>query len=252
MKTILILLALIITPIAAAPKTIHLFVALCDNESQGIAPVGKKIGNGDDPANNLYWGCTDGARSYFTKSKQWTRLEIQTPENSPILQRIIFKHKATGTILIADAYRGSKIKTCTLHYLQSIQGNHTPEITTKLQKSPLQAGSKADLIAYIGHNGLMDFKIEQPTHNPNPPKIDTITLCCISKSYFPAHFTKNTNPILQTKSLMYPGAFILHDALEGYLKNETKTQIYNRAATAYAKNQKISKRAAKTIFQTPN
>lgn len=251
MKNIFIFLTLIFTPVTAATKTIHLFVALCDNDTQGIVKVGEKIGNGNDPANNLYWGCNDGTRSYFSRSKQWTRLEIITPENSPILQHIIFKHKTTGTILIADAYQGSKIKTCTQHYLQSLQGTYNPKITTKNQKSPLQAGAKANLVAYIGHNGLMDFNLEIPIQIPNPPKIDTITLCCISKSYFPIHFTKNTNPILQTKSLMYPGAFILHDALEGYLKNETKTQIYNRAAKAYAKNQKISTRAAKTIFQTP-
>jgi hypothetical protein len=52
---------------APAPtKRIHLFIALCDNASQGIQPVNKKIGNGDDPESNLYWGCDDGANSYFT------------------------------------------------------------------------------------------------------------------------------------------------------------------------------------------
>ncbi|MBS1655648.1 MAG: hypothetical protein JSU05_12430, partial [Bacteroidetes bacterium] len=39
-------------------KTIHVFVALCDNKYQGIVPVPAKIGNGQDPANNLYWGCS--------------------------------------------------------------------------------------------------------------------------------------------------------------------------------------------------
>ena len=58
-------------------KVIHTFVALCDNKSQGIAPVPEKIGNGDDPANNLYWGCTDGSRSYFSKSKKWKRRATQ-------------------------------------------------------------------------------------------------------------------------------------------------------------------------------
>ena len=55
-------------------KVIHVYVALCDNESQGIAPVPAKIGDGDDPANNLYWGCSEGARPYFSKSKLWKRL----------------------------------------------------------------------------------------------------------------------------------------------------------------------------------
>ena len=33
-------------------KTIHVFVALCDNKYQGIVPVPPKIGNGQDLNNN--------------------------------------------------------------------------------------------------------------------------------------------------------------------------------------------------------
>ncbi len=35
-------------------KVIHAYVALCDNLHQGIVPVPKAIGNGQDAANNLY------------------------------------------------------------------------------------------------------------------------------------------------------------------------------------------------------
>jgi len=37
-------------------KTVHVFVALCDNEFQGIVPVLLTLGNGKDPTRNLYWG----------------------------------------------------------------------------------------------------------------------------------------------------------------------------------------------------
>jgi len=251
MRILLILTALLTTSLTSTSKTIHLFVALCDNKTQGIAKVGVKIGDGDKPSDNLYWGCSDGSRSYFSKSKNWERLSIENPKNSPILERIIFRHKTTKTILVADAYQGSKIKVCTKNYLKSLQGDFEVEIKHPTQDQNIKAGSYADLVAYIGHNGLMDFELPHSEQIKTPPKIDTITLCCISKSYFPKYFTKNTTPLLQTKSLMYPGAFILHDAIEGWLKNETKTQIYNRAAKAYAKNQKISTKAAKTIFIKP-
>ncbi|RZL42005.1 MAG: hypothetical protein EOP00_23985, partial [Pedobacter sp.] len=58
----------------ANTKTIHVFVALCDNKYQGIVPVPKAIGNGQDPANNLYWGCAYGIKGYFKKSKEWKLL----------------------------------------------------------------------------------------------------------------------------------------------------------------------------------
>ncbi len=55
MKTLLILLSLALAWTASAtPKTVKVFVALCDNKTQGIVPVGEKIGNGDDPDANLY------------------------------------------------------------------------------------------------------------------------------------------------------------------------------------------------------
>ena len=49
-------------------KTIHIFVALCDNKYQGIVPVPKAIGNGQDHNNNLYWGALYGIRTYFKKN----------------------------------------------------------------------------------------------------------------------------------------------------------------------------------------
>ena len=49
-------------------KTIHVHVASCDNKYQGIVPVPSKIGNGQDPNNNLYWGCGYGIRTYFKKA----------------------------------------------------------------------------------------------------------------------------------------------------------------------------------------
>ena len=39
-----------------ADKTIGVFIALADNDSQGIVKVPKAIGNGNDPERNLYWG----------------------------------------------------------------------------------------------------------------------------------------------------------------------------------------------------
>src|SRR5262245_36762018 len=52
-------------------KLIHVLVALCDNESQGIVPVPARIGNGDDPANNLYWGARFGVKTFFKRASDW-------------------------------------------------------------------------------------------------------------------------------------------------------------------------------------
>jgi len=73
-------------------KTIHIFVALCDNKNQGIVKVPEKIGNGQDPENNLYWGCAYGIKTYFKRSKEWKLLKTEKSD-SVVLERVIFKHK---------------------------------------------------------------------------------------------------------------------------------------------------------------
>lgn len=240
MKLILLTFLFTLLHATAERKVIHLFVALCDNKTQGIVPVGKAIGDGDKPDANLYWGCSDGSQKIFAKSQYWKKVETQRPQKidptSPIMRRIIFQHKRTGALLIADAYQGKHMKQCLIDYLNSSEGSYQPEITVKVMSKVIRTGAKSQLTAYIGHNGLMEHKVVT-TKAPSPPKLDTITLCCISDSYFKPYFSKtNTRPVLQTKSLMYPGAFILHDVLEGWFESESEDQLRTRAAKSYAKN----------------
>ena len=91
-------------------RLVHVFVALADNARQGIVPVPAAIGNGDDPAKNLYWGAAFGVRTYFKKSSDWKEVATVKSPNSYILERSVFVHGASGTYLIADAYRGREIK----------------------------------------------------------------------------------------------------------------------------------------------
>jgi hypothetical protein len=52
------------------PRLIHVFVALADNQHQGIVHVPARLGNGDDPARNLYWGAAFGVRTFFLKNPE--------------------------------------------------------------------------------------------------------------------------------------------------------------------------------------
>ena len=109
----------------AETKIVHVFVALCDNDSQGIVPVPKKIGNGNDPDNNLYWGCGYGVRTFFKNSAEW-KLDSKRKAVSPIiLERCIFKHITQDVYIIADGYKGDKIKTCNENFFKSASGNST-------------------------------------------------------------------------------------------------------------------------------
>ena len=232
MKTVL-LLALLFAPLAVSAKSITVFVALCDNASQGIAPVPAKIGNGDDPANNLYWGCSDGMKTYFRKSTKWTLTKTENPEEEHILERLTFTHKASKTTLVAHAYRGRNMAECLKDFFTAMRDT-----------------GKDDLVAFIGHNGLMDTGVMFPKDaGEDDARSSAIILCCISDSYFKPHLKSyNARPLVLTRQLMYPGSFILHDCIEVWLKDGSLTAHREAAAKAYAKNQKISTKAARTIF----
>ena len=238
------------SPAPHEPRFVHVFVALCDNDSQGIVPVPEKIGNGDDPINNLYWGCADGLKSYFKKSRDWELLPFSKEPPRIILERCIFKHANSETYLVADAYRGIEIKKATEDFLNAASGQPTPPLKVLSGSKPVQISMRgnADLVAFIGHNGLMDFDL--PTVKPlGEGKRDAVVLCCRSEDYFRERLEgMRVRPLLLTRQLMYPGSFILKTAIDGWLEGESRDQIRKRAGKAYADNQKISVGAATGVF----
>ncbi|GAA4355208.1 hypothetical protein GCM10023185_17820 [Hymenobacter saemangeumensis] len=235
-------------PFDTTSKTIHIYVALCDNKYQGIVPVSPKIGNGQDPNTNLYWGCGNGIRTYFKKSKEWTLLKSQKAD-SIILEKLVFKHKTRNYYLVAYAYDGRYIKQCTKDFLSSSCGKSRG--TLRVNNTTIGVGGNSQLLAYIGHDGLMDFRLADAYQNTDKKKRSVIILACYSKRYFSPHLkAANVNPLVWTSGLMAPEAYTIHDAITGYLNNETNENIRTRAALAYSTYQKCSKAAARNLLVT--
>lgn len=229
-------------------KTIHIYVALCDNVNQGIVPVPEKIGNGQDPINNLYWGCAYGIKTFFKKSTEWTLLKTQKIDNL-ILERLVFKHTTKNFYLVADAYNGKYIKTCTQDFLSSCAGQKKD--TLHINGTSIGIHGNGPLLSYIGHDGLMDFQLENSFKTTDNQTRNCIVLACFSKNYFAPYIkTTKTNPIVWTTGLMCPEAYTLHDAITGYIQNESNEAIRTRAALAYAKYQKCSEKAARNLLVT--
>ena len=73
----------------------------------------------------------------------------------------------------------------------------------------------------------------------------------MTEKYFAPHLkTANINPLVWTTGLMCPEAYTMHDAISGYVNDETNEQIRNRAAGAYSKYQKCGIGAAKKLLVT--
>ena len=215
MKWLLALLALCgLTLAARGEKRIAVFVGLADNATQGIAKVGAKIGDGNQPDANLYWGCTDGLKSYFKASPKW-KLEsrVSATGDARILERLVFRHAGADALLVAEAWRGAKLRDCYEAFQQAaVSGNH-------------------DLVVFIGHNALMDALIPlAPGHAAKP--CDAAVLCCLSENYFRARLeAAGLRPVLLTTQRMYPGSFLLHDALEPWLAGKDRAAYWRPVLT---------------------
>lgn len=231
---------------------IHVFVALADNEHQGIIPVPAALGDGDNPQSNLYWGARYGVKTFFHNQKNWTLLSSTKIPAAKILERCIFKYNEVPNVfMIADAYQGIAIADAIGDFLTANSGE--PSEIRLTEDSILAKDSQADLLVYVGHDGLMDFPA--PTLNLKPGKKGrpAIVLACASLQYFRDPLSRaGAIPLLLTTNLMAPEAYTLAAALEGWIKKEKQSEIRLRAAKAYSSYQHCSLQAALGLFaQSP-
>lgn len=228
---------------------IQVFVALADNVNQGIVPVSASLGNGDNPKTNLYWGAAFGIRTFFSKNRDWELISVTSGPRAIILERCIFKHRRASLLMVADAYQGKEISQTTMDFLDAAAGK--PGEKLNVGNVEFHTGGSADLVAYIGHNGLMDFKLPSHPKRRDDRQRRAIILACASKQYFtPALEQSGTTPLLWTTNLMAPEAYVLSAAIDGWIKKESDEMVRLRAADAYHKYQKCGVRAARGLFAT--
>jgi len=233
------------------PRVIHVFVALADNQHQGIVPVPAALGNGDDPGRNLYWGAGGGVKTFFARSKEWDLIQTSKPL-PPVLERCVFKHRTENVYLVADAYQGAQIKLAIEDFLRAASGGAPFKIVMIGSRNVnINAGGSADVVAYVGHDGLMDFTLDKLPHNQAESRREAIILACASKQYFTkALRASGATPLLWTTNLMAPEAYTLKAALDGWIAKESAEQIRQRAAEAYSHYQKCSVKAARGLLVT--
>jgi hypothetical protein len=236
-------------PVKNQGRVIHVLVALCDNINQGIVPVPARLGNGEDLKGNLYWGAAYGVKNFFARSPDWKLVaQILNPQPA-ILERCLFKHKTREVYMVADAYRGAEIKQTISDFFTYAAGGRGENLRSN--EVALRCGGGADLLVFVGHNGLMDFNLSSQAKQQDDKPRDAIMLCCASKQYFAAPLkATGANPLLWTTNLMAPEAYILQAALSGWLQNESGEQVRMRAAEAYNKYQRCGLRAARNLFSS--
>jgi hypothetical protein len=243
---------------AGRPIVVHVVVALCDNANQGIVPVPQALGDGQNPRTNLYWGALYGVRTHLSRASGWARINIARPEDQRILDRVVFYasvnrgETAVPVYIVADAWDGANIREALQAYLGMAAGGlaERVKVTHGSGSLELRAGGASHLLAYVGHNGLMELSLSTPALS----EVETgargaVVLACASKSYFLDHLQEvGAHPLLLTTGLMAPEAYILDAVIRSWIADGTAKVVVEAAAGAYNRYQKCGINGARRLF----
>ncbi|MBD3637253.1 MAG: hypothetical protein HUJ25_07880 [Crocinitomicaceae bacterium] len=234
------------------PLVVHCLAPLCDNDNQGIVPTTESLGDGFSLRTNLYWATSYGMKKYFVKNKSWKHLEVTNfIASDTIMERVAFEQSyenGASVILICDAYRGDMMAPCVYDFLNALAGNLRDSINYK--DGFLQIGQEADMMAFNGHNGLMDVYADTIYAKSKRIK-DAVVIACSSKSYFNPYFVQtNSYPLLNTTSLLWPGAMILEAVIEKWALLRPDEEIEHAAGDAYHDVKECGRQSARNMFSS--
>jgi hypothetical protein len=212
---------------------VDVHVPLCDNTI--IACGNAKLGDGDNPATNLYWSTTPGFGKWFArKGSGWTRVEADTQDTGDT--DVLAKHTYKRTIqtpaawrkrgapkqftleVVIRAWRGSAIDRALAAYANDISGK----------------GTAAQLVAFVGHNRLMD--LDEFTWPAAGSEVKgAIAIACDTAPYMKKQVSASTRvPLLMTSDLLFANAAPLEASVLAFARGGGYAQIRRDAATAYA------------------
>lgn len=223
---------------------VHVFVPLCDNEHQGIIPVNASLGNGMNLQTNLYWGARYGVKSHFKSLPAWKLLVSNKDPRPDILERVVFiKTQADGTLvyLIADAFRGDRMQACLEGFFAALAGSR-PDSAYLLYGYP-------DLVAFNGHNGLMDnLDLDTETDRDSLRK-DAVVIACASHSWFRERLSfAGGYPLVTTTNLMAPEAYVLEAVIDSWAQLKPEGEVLDAAGRAYHRYQQCGEKGARRLF----
>ena len=242
------------------PVVVHVVVALCDNVNQGIVPVPGKLGDGQSPSTNLYWGAAFGFRSYLLRRGGYELIDEHKPAHSPVLERVVLhtrvnrNGKLRDVFVVAEAWDGREMRAAINRFLTLAAGAapHSEKVTLQAKQIELASGGSAALVMFIGHNGLMDFRLRaEPHRRPGAPPRSAVVLACSSKLYFEDRLRRiGCNPLILTAGLMAPEAYTADAIITAFAGGGSPGEVRDAAAAAYNRYQQCGLAAAKRLFST--
>ena len=121
--------------------------------------------------------------------------------------------------------------------------------TVLVDGQSLQIGGAAHVVAFVGHDGLMDWPDVRAAQGQAEPPRAAIVLACLSRPYFSDALRRaRAAPLLLTNGLMAPEAYTLEAALRAWFETADAQKAREAAAHAYDRFQKCGLSAARRLF----
>jgi hypothetical protein len=207
------------------PLRLRVYVALCDNASQGIVPVkNPAICDGDRPDQNIYWG-TRGGLFGFMRNVRFKLRSRESFEAGPIAERAVWHKRIAGTEVEVEglAYRGREIRSAMLDFVHAVH---------RREDSP-------HLVAYVGHNYFLDTEdvreFAEATRVPGGTAKGVLALSCLGDRHIRPYITRQGAEILLiNKNLTYPGAWSIGGIIEAVVRRLPPRAVRDSAARAFA------------------
>lgn len=245
---------------AGKPLVVEVHVPLC--ESSILRCGNAKLGDGDTPATNLYWATRPGFGKWFDRrGSGWTRALRETEDTGDpdVLELRVYRRTLTApaawrkrgapkryeVAVVIRGWRGTAIDRALAAYAADLSGQ-TPRTITLADGTTLEAGGAAQLVAFVGHNRLMDLDEAYAWPEAGTEPKGTIAIACHTSSYMKRDVPGATRvPLLMTNDFLFSNAAPLEAAVLAFARGGNYAAIRRDAATAYAA---VQKREVKRVF----
>ncbi len=236
---------------AGKPLVVQVHVPLCDDD---IIDCGNaKLGDGDNPSTNLYWATTPGFGYWFTRKKsKWTQVldgDGATVGIDEVLDVRVYRRRVKASrawrdagapkkfdvYVVAWAWDGDEIDDALAAYAADLYGDAARRLTLD-DGTLLDAGGAARIVAYVGHNRLMDLPPYQwPEPDDDAAPKGTIAIACHTAAYMDDEVPAAARvPLLMTRDYLFSNAAPLEGAVLAFAAGGGYGAIRRAAAKAYA------------------
>lgn len=233
------------------PLVATVFVALCDNDTQGIVKVrNRRICRGDDADHNLYWASAGGLAATM-KAARWRQVTLARFSDGPLAARAVWRKSfLPGDALLARGvrsrfdvyvvglgYRGARIREAMVDYLNAV--NRDDLALEDGAGVALRSGGASHLVAYIGHDYFYDTRDWRPLLDLAKgdsvlPKATLALSCTGDRLIRPAIRRANARILLLNRTLGFPGAWAAEAAIAGLAQGQPMRAIHRAASEAFA------------------